>query len=76
MKLQQLAPRISVRGNVFPGEIAGASLKHGYPLSMERRRDSVFPGEIAGASLKPALLTRILQPLHAAFSPAKSPGPH
>ena len=37
----------------FPGEIAGASLKHAVRGAGRRRRDG-FPGEIAGASLKRA----------------------
>ena len=37
---------------VFPGEIAGASLKRGDRARAGRRDLRVFPGEIAGASLK------------------------
>ena len=37
----------------FPGEQAGASLKHGTSENLRARRAS-FPGEQAGASLKRA----------------------
>ena len=37
---------------VFPGEIAGASLKLVPPRGLDRGPPAVFPGEIAGASLK------------------------
>ena len=59
---------------VFPGEIAGASLKRRAPTLAAPRR-GVFPGEIAGASLKPADHdSALFDPFR--FSPAKSPGPH
>ena len=38
--------------SVFPGEIAGASLKHAPREAARHRPVDVFPGEIAGASLK------------------------
>ena len=59
---------------VFPGEIAGASLKRmvGAGAAPETK---VFPGEIAGASLKPPL-RRAREAVGCWFSPAKSPGPH
>ena len=60
---------------VFPGEIAGASLKRRrHPLHAPAPRP-VFPGEIAGASLKP-LGAGEGRPRARVFSPAKSPGPH
>ena len=40
-------------GGGFPGEIAGASLKHDPVEVLAREGDGGFPGEIAGASLKP-----------------------
>ena len=39
--------------DVFPGGIAGASLKHDGPQERRARLHHVFPGGIAGASLKP-----------------------
>ena len=60
---------------VFPGEIAGASLKRARRHRPGQRLQTVFPGEIAGASLKrssPGTSGRWWR----AFSPAKSPGPH
>ena len=38
--------------DVFPGEIAGASLKRAPRVRARELRMPVFPGEIAGASLK------------------------
>ena len=61
---------------VFPGGIAGASLKRRWLDRIDPREAMpVFPGGIAGASLKrrPGGRGRdaALQ-----FSPAESPGPH
>ena len=60
---------------VFPGGIAGASLKHA------RGRDGprsalVFPGGIAGASLKQGHGGEDGALAVEEFSPAESPGPH
>ena len=60
---------------VFPGEIAGASLKPDRSLRRVFARPVVFPGEIAGASLK-RLVGRRDRAVEDGFSPAKSPGPH
>ena len=61
---------------VFPGGIAGASLK---PRLARRAEPSpvvvVFPGGIAGASLKPRHVAGEIDGL-GRFSPAESPGPH
>ena len=43
---------------VFPGGIAGASLKPLRPVLSARRAMLVFPGGIAGASLKPRVGAR------------------
>ena len=61
---------------VFPGGIAGASLKRAQVVERQPLALLVFPGGIAGASLKlrPAAVddVRVASP----FSPAESPGPH
>ena len=44
--------RPQVRAPVFPGGIAGASLKPRGSPADDRERHHVFPGGIAGASLK------------------------
>ena len=68
-------PPLPVGGaECFPGEQAGASLKHvsgratgtGYPC---------FPGEQAGASLKP-VLPRLPEMDRCDVSPVSRPGPH
>ena len=51
MKHPSAARSAGDRRAVFPGEIAGASLKHVLVRSTDAAMD-VFPGEIAGASLK------------------------
>ena len=75
MKLGGRGRGRSPKRPVFPGGIAGASLK---PVNQEPVGGApagVFPGGIAGASLK-------RRPGEAdgrsvrAFSPAESPGPH
>ena len=70
-----LAVCITRQASVFPGEIAGASLKRLLDLVGARPVRRVFPGEIAGASLKP-IARGGGQWGWRAFSPAKSPGPH
>ena len=53
MKLVRLAGHQRDVQSVFPGEIAGASLKRRVPRPSLAQHRPVFPGEIAGASLKP-----------------------
>ena len=75
MKRSGLCDNCPTLEPVFPGEIAGASLKLARPDYIAKQPPEVFPGEIAGASLKP--LPRYLTTLPTwRFSPAKSPGPH
>ena len=60
---------------VFPGGIAGASLKRDHLEDGDQVRRDVFPGGIAGASLK-RLPVRPMPVRPRTFSPAESPGPH
>ena len=75
MKQDEAFDLLDAIGKVFPGEIAGASLKPRLDARAGGGVGDVFPGEIAGASLKRRHLARVPEPPEP-FSPAKSPGPH
>ena len=75
MKLDLERRELYLAHEVFPGGIAGASLKLIQVGEVQLIALLVFPGGIAGASLKPALSLR-RGPLCSKFSPAESPGPH
>ena len=62
------------RRRVFPGGIAGASLKPP-TVAMTFHGGGVFPGGIAGASLKHSPIAESAVGIRS-FSPAESPGPH
>ena len=64
-----------MRRHVFPGGIAGASLKLEAPRDLVQFGLRVFPGGIAGASLK-RVVGEADSTSATAFSPAESPGPH
>ncbi len=59
---------------LFPGFIAGASLKHRH-AHRPGERDHLFPGFIAGASLKPDITPHQRFEV-IAYSPALLLGPH
>ena len=76
MKLFRTGKTFWFQQVVFPGEIAGASLKRERHPHVERQLLVVFPGEIAGASLKQLVHAPDVAHRSTVFSPAKSPGPH